>query len=400
MGNTSEANGDGRRRLALVSRIYRPESSAASLRLGALVDALRAADHEVSVLTTRPPVGAYDLPRFEPGVSRWPVLRDRSGYVRGYLPYLSFDLPLLLRVLFGRSVDGYVCEPPPTTGAALRIAAAIRRTPYVYYAADIWSDAAAATTASSLVLRVLGALERYAMRGASRVLAVTDGVRARVGELAPGVAVDVVGHGVDLSRFAGTGAAVTEPADIVYVGSASEWHGAEIAIEALAHVMSGDTTSIAAFIGQGTSWEGMQEDVRRRGLSERIRFFDTVPPEEAAAWLRGARISLATLVPGKGYDFAVPTKLYASIAVGTPVVYAGPPAIAEVISRNGLGAVSPYESDSFAQAIRNALADADGEPDTGLILWAKDNLSSAEVAQRSMRAIVAATRRRKPGRRM
>ena len=399
MGNTSEVNGDGRRRLALVSRIYRPESSAASLRLGALVDALRAADHEVSVLTTRPPVGAYDLPRFEPGVSRWPVLRDRSGYVRGYLPYLSFDLPLLLRVLFGRSVDGYVCEPPPTTGAALRIAAAIRRTPYVYYAADIWSDAAAATSASSLVLRVLGALERYAMRGASRVLAVTDGVRARVGELAPGVAVDVVGHGVDLSRFAGTGAAVAEPADIVYVGSASEWHGAGIAIEALAQVMSGDSTSIAAFIGQGTSWEEMQEEVRRRGLSERIRFFDTVPPEEAAAWLRGARISLATLVPGKGYDFAVPTKLYASIAVGTPVVYAGPPAIAEVISRNGLGAVSPYDPDSFAQAIRNALADADGEPDAGLILWARDNLSSAEVAQRSMRAIMAATRRRKPARR-
>lgn len=401
MGNTPESNGEqgsDPRRIAIVSRIYRPEPSAASLRLGALVDALRSDGHEVGVLTTRPPAGATDPSPSERGVSRWPVLRDSSGYVRGYLPYLSFDLPLLLRVLFGRSADVYVCEPPPTTGAALRVAAAVRRTPYVYYAADIWSDAAAATRASNAVLRVVRALERFAMRGASRVLAVTEGVRARVVELAPGAVVDVVGHGVDLTRFAGAGTQIEEPADIVYVGSASEWHGAEIAVEALAEVMRDDSTLTAAFVGQGTSWPGMQEEARRRGLSDRIRFVDTVAPDEAAAWLRGAKVSLATLVPGKGYDFAVPTKLYASVAVGTPVVYAGPPAIAEVICGNRLGAAVPYEAAPFAQSIRDALADRDREPDTRLISWARENLSSVEVARRSESAILTAARRRKPAR--
>jgi len=326
-------------------------------------------------------------------------MRDRSGYVRGYLPYLSFDVPLVLRVLFGRSSDVYVCEPPPTTGAALRIAAAVRRRPYVYYAADIWSDAAVATGASSVVLRVVRWLEAFAMRGAACVLTVTEGVRARVAQIAPEARSVVVGHGVDLSRFAEKGAIPSRAADIVYVGSASEWHGAEIAVDALADVMRDDPLLTAAFIGQGTSWSAMQEQVRRHGLSHRIRFVATVPPEEAAAWLRGAKVSLATLVPGKGYDFAVPTKLYASVAVGTPVVYAGPAGVAQTIVDNGLGTASGYEVAALARAIREALDGAGREPDPRLIRWAQQNLSSAEVARRARSAILAVTRvpkRRRP----
>ncbi|MGB3374460.1 MAG: glycosyltransferase [Microbacterium sp.] len=389
--NVESRQGDGRR-VTIVSRLYRPEASAASLRLGALVDGLRTRGNEVRVLTTRPPKSLRAHGSRERGVSSWPVLRDRSGYVRGYLQYMSFDIPLFLRVLFGRRSDVFVCEPPPTTGVALRLAAALRRTPYVYYAADIWSDAAAATEASGAILRVLRGMERFAMRGAAVVLAVTDGVRTRVAELAPHADVQVVGHGVDLSRFAAAGASVGTPADIVYVGSASEWHGAELALDVLADVMSEDRTLTAAFIGQGSSWPALKSEARRRGLSARIRFFDTVGPEEAAAWLRSARVSLATLVPGQGYDFAVPTKLYASVAVGTPVVYAGPPAVGEVIEENRIGAAAPYEHAPFAHALRMALDAADGSPDRRLIDWAQQNLSAEEVARRAGDAIEAVSR--------
>lgn len=362
------------------------------MRLGALVDGLRARGNELTVLTTRPPKPLRDHGRREKGVSTWPVLRDRSGYVRGYLQYMSFDIPLFLRVLFGRRADVFVCEPPPTTGVALRLAAALRRTPYVYYAADIWSDAAAATDAARVVLRVVRGMERFAMRGAAVVLAVTEGVRARVGDLAPTADVRVVGHGVDLSRFAATGASVDTPADIVYVGSASEWHGAELALDVLADVMSEDLTLTAAFIGQGSSWPALKNETHRRGLSARIRFFDTVGPEEAAAWLRGARVSLATLVPGKGYDFAVPTKLYASVAVGTPVVYAGPPAVGAVIEENRIGVAASYERGPFARALHKALDAADGTPDRRLIEWAQQNLSAEQVAERAGDAIEAVSR--------
>ena len=76
-----------------------------------------------------------------------PVLRDEAGYVRGYAQYMSFDLPLALRLLAGRRPDLVVAEPPPTTGAVVRVIAALRGVPYAYYAADVWSDASQATGA-------------------------------------------------------------------------------------------------------------------------------------------------------------------------------------------------------------------------------------------------------------
>lgn len=379
-------------RVVIATRIFAPEPSAASLRLGALSAEMRARGTAVRVLTTRPPRGVSAVA--DPGidVSRWPVLRDASGYVRGYLPYLSFDVPLLLRILFGRRGDVYVCEPPPTTGFFTRLACAVVRRPYVYYAADIWSDAAHATGASAIVLRVVRWMESWALRGARDVLVVTDGVADRVRALAPQTRAHVVGHGVDLDLFSPHGDRPRDPADIVYVGSASEWHGAELAVRAVIDVLRRRPETTAAFVGQGSSWQAMRNTVAEAGLSERIRFFATVPPEAAASWLRGSRVSLATLVPGQGYDFAVPTKIYASVATGTPVVYAGPDPVRTLVEANGLGRGVPYDAQAFASAIDEMLTADRADHEDRLSSWAREHVSADAVARRSTDAILGAAR--------
>ncbi|GAA3927341.1 glycosyltransferase family 4 protein [Microbacterium soli] len=367
----------------IVSRIFSPEPAAASLRLSALAVRLRERGARVRVLTTRPP--GRDSISDPDGVEvrRWPVLRDRSGYVRGYLPYLSFDVPLALRILFGPRADVYLCEPPPTTGLFTRLVCAVIRRPYVYYAADIWSDAAQATGASGLILGVVRWMEAFALRGARSVLAVTDGVSHRVAELAPGVSPHVVGHGVDLDLFSPSGPTVREPADIVYVGSASEWHGAELAVRSVVEVLRRRPGLTAAFVGQGSSWEGMRAAAAESGLSPRIRFVDTVPSPEAAAWLRGARVSIASLVPGQGYDFAVPTKLYASVAVGTPVAYAGPNPVRSMVEQNGLGRGVAYDETELADALDEMLQAKPRVDADRLVSWAQEHISASAVAGRS-----------------
>ena len=144
----------------------------------------------------------------------------------------------------------------------------------------------------------------------------------------------------------------------------------------------------AAFVGQGSSWQSMRATVADAGLSERIRFVDTVPPEQAAAWLRGARVSLATLAPGQGYDFAVPTKLYASVAVGTPVAYAGPDPVRSVVEQNGLGRGVDYDEQALAEAIRQLLETDRGASVARLNTWAQENVSSRAVARRSADVIL------------
>lgn len=390
---TREGHGgaETRRRITIVSRIYTPEPSAGSMRLQALVSELVRRGHDVRVITTKPPRHIPLTPSDGEVVHRWPVLRDRAGYVRGYLQYMSFDIPVFLRLIFGRRTDVYVVEPPPTTGVVARVAARIRRRPYVYYAADIWSDAAQMTGAAGWVIRAVRQMETFALRGAADNLIVSDGVVRRITELAPTAEMTTVGHGVDTALFTPEGPSIAEACDVVYVGTMSEWHGAGVAVEALALVMRDDPEVTAAFIGQGADKPALQAAARRHGIADRIRFLPPVPAAVAASWTRSARVALATLKPGQGYDFAVPTKLYAAMAAGTPVAFAGPEPLRSVVQEERLGASAPFEAEAYADAIRALLAANDGSPRTELAEWAERHVSARAVAERAADAVLRAS---------
>ena len=146
----------GRPRVVIASRLFSPEVAAAAARLRWLARGLVDAGCEVAVLTTRPPAAAG--PADDPAgvrVSRWPALRDENGIIRGYVQYLSFDLPLFLRLLARRRPELIVCEPPPTTGLVVLAFSRLRRVPYAYFAADVWSEAAASAGAPRWVLGLL-----------------------------------------------------------------------------------------------------------------------------------------------------------------------------------------------------------------------------------------------------
>ncbi|MCY7299659.1 MAG: hypothetical protein LH616_10660 [Ilumatobacteraceae bacterium] len=87
-------------RVVIATRIFSPEISAASGILRTWAEEFRDRGCEVTILTAKPPRGA--VIHDPPGVSvrRAPVKRDRQQYVRGYLSYMSFDIPLAFRLLF------------------------------------------------------------------------------------------------------------------------------------------------------------------------------------------------------------------------------------------------------------------------------------------------------------
>lgn len=374
-------------RVTIVTRIFTPEPSAGSLRLQALTDELVRRGHDVQVITTKPPRWIPLEPSSGETISRWPVLRDRDGYVRGYLQYLSFDVPLAFRMLFGRRTDVYVIEPPPTTGAVARVLAWVRRRPYVYYAADIWSDAAHMTGAASWVIGAVRMVEKLALRRAADNLVVSEGVALRIEELVPGAAMTLVGHGVDTDLFSPDGDRVASPSDVVYVGTMSEWHGAGVAIDALAIVMAEDPSITATFIGQGADRQSLKDAAARHGIADRVQFLPPLPADEAARWVRSARVALATLKPGAGYDFAVPTKLYAAMAVGTPVAFSGPEQLQALVTTERLGEAASFDAADYARAISAVLARSDGSPVEHLTEWAVRNVSARSVAERAADAV-------------
>lgn len=374
--------------VVIATRVFLPEAAAASFRLGELAATLRDAGAEVAVLTTSVAGKGGSTPE-DVDVRRAPVHRDSEGYIRGYLCYASFDLPLAFRLLTARRPDIVVCEPPPTTGAVVRIVCALRRVPYVYYAADIWSDAAASTGAPRVVVRLLGAAERWATRAAVAVLSVSDGVSRRLSDWLPGERIVTVGNGIDLDLFSPAGPRGEIPGPyLIYAGTASEFQGASIFVDAFEDVLEEYPSARLVFLGQGSDFPRIREAADRLPAG-RVLVEGRQSAEAAAALLRGASASVVSIRPGIGYDFALPTKMYASAACGTPVLYAGPGPSRELITDNDLGWATDYDASRVALAMRAALA-AEPSPEhrNRLAAWAQENASLRAAAERSAEVVL------------
>ena len=364
-----------RPRAVMVSRLFRPEPAAASLALGAIADGLVREGFDVTVLTSRAPQ-EFEV-RDDPGltVRRAPVLRDKAGYVRGYVQYMSFDIPLFFRLLLERRPDVVICEPPPTTGAVVRVVCTLRRVPYAYRAADLWSDAVKETTAPPIVSAVLTRLENWVLNGASTLMTVHEGMEERLAGRGISARTRRLGFGIDTD----------------------EVHGAEIFVEAFRALLQRDPTARLVFIGQGESFAEIRSQAE--SLPEgAVQVLGRMSPEQTAEWIRSSVATLASVKPGP-YGFAFPTKAFASAACGTPVIYAGAEDAGRQVVQEGLGVAVPYDADAVAQAMadlalnespaaapaasqaRSAPVATAVRPATQLRAWALEHVSARRLGQ-------------------
>lgn len=362
--------GQRARRLLIVSRIYQPEAAAASFRLAAVQDAFLRHGWNVDVLTTR-----FEQARSTHSrclrVFRWPALRDQSGYLRGYLPYLSYDLPLVFRLLVVRKPNAVLVEPPPTTGVVARLICRLRGIPYFWYAPDIWSDAVKESS-SRLVASVVGWMERFAIRGARCVVTANPGFVSKLLKLGAR-RVEVAENGADTEVYTPAGEILLEAERaqlgiekpyLIYAGTASEWQQAEIFAAAFAADERLRETMQLVFVGNGTSWPKIAEIARKlaaQGLPQAIRLLSPQSPKMVAKMLRGAVAALVSIRPDSAYDYAYPTKVFAALACGTPVVYAGSGPARADIREQELGWATSFDLVDIQDALHKALRKTLGE---------------------------------------
>lgn len=344
-------------RVVIVSRVYAPEVSAASALLQSWATEFRDRGLDVTVLTVKPPRGltVSDPPGVT--VKRARVLRDKQQYVRGYLSYLSFDLPLIWRLLRVRRVDLYVVEPPPTTVAVVRAIAWLRRVPFVVDAADLWSDAAAMATSNRAVLRALLIVERWGLQGSRHLFAAHQPLIDRFREVGISTPATAIGFGADTEAFR-FAHATEAPPHFVYAGTHSEWHGAGIFVDAFAEIAARQPLARLTFIGNGKERDKLKAMAAACGLLDRIEFRAPIAPADLAPVLARATASLASLQPGHGYDYAFTTKIYSSLAVGCPVVFAGVGPTSGFIrdaENPDAGVAVPYDAASVARALETML---------------------------------------------
>ncbi len=387
-----------RPRVVIGTRLYTPEASAAAFRLEALAVALEEAGAEVKVLTTAPPPGVTGTVRAG-SPSRWPVKRDSQGQVRGYLSYMSFDVPFFFRALLQRRMDALVIEPPPTTGLVGMCVAALRRVPYTFYAADVWADATNSVEGVPGPIRTaVRTAETTVWKRAARVLTISPGVQARVEELIGARdRVVMIGNGIDTDTFTPEGPDTGENPDgaspyFVYAGTVSEWQGADVFLAAFAEARRAHPQARLLFFSEGSGRDQLEQQVREQGI-DGVEFRGKVPPSEIARVLRGAVAGLSSITPGQGYEFALPTKIYASTACGTPVIHAGEGAAHERIREGGLGWPCAYDSAAVAEAMTQALDGANRPRREHLRQWTMENASLAGCARQGAAQILGSIQR-------
>jgi glycosyltransferase involved in cell wall biosynthesis len=368
-----------------VSRIFAPEVSAAAGILGAWARALRDAGAEVVVVTTKPPRGMTPADPDGITVRRAPVIRDRQQYVRGYVSYLSYDIPLFFRLLFSRRAHVYIVEPPPTTVAVVRAVGWLRRTPYVVRAADLWSDGAAMVTDSRLVLWALRRVEVWGLRGAARLFAAHEPLVERFREVGIDTPVTAIGFGADTDAFQYTEPPASGAPMFVYAGTHSEWHGAGVFVEAFAAVLAAHPGAQLRFIGNGEERRILRARAAELGLGDAVDFHAPIPPAELSPILAAATASLASLKPGQGYDYAFTTKVYSSLAAGCPVIFAGVGPTRPFIEAAppGAGVAVDYDITAVRDAMEAAIASpASPRLRSSLSAWVHDRYSLAGIAAR------------------
>src|SRR5690606_27074841 len=151
------------------------------------------------------------------------------------------------------------------------------------------------------------------LRASRVILSVSPEVTERLVALgADRQRIATIGNGIDTTVFTPeVVAADTGRPYFVYTGTMSEWQQPDVFVRAFARIADEHPQVGLRVLGPGA----LQDELRRladRHVPGRVHFGGVVPPERSAGWIRGAIASLVSIVPGKGYDFARPTKTYAA----------------------------------------------------------------------------------------
>jgi colanic acid biosynthesis glycosyl transferase WcaI len=293
----------------------------------------------------------------------WIYVATGTG-TRRIASYLSFAGSSLIGLLRARRPDAIFVESPPLFLAVPGwIAAKVRRCPLIFNVADLWPDAVRelGVMSGGPLLRVAERLEAWTYRRATMINVVTQGIahRLRENKRVPASKLRFLPNGVDVETFAprarsGELAArleLDERPVFLYVGTHGIAHALDHLIAAAAQVPE----ALVLLVGAGTTKSTLVELARDL---ENVRFIDPVPLEEMSEYFSLAYASIVPLVRCEVNRGARPSKLFASLACGVPVIYSGEGEGAAIVTDAQAGLVVPPEdSRAIANAMRRLIDD-------------------------------------------
>lgn len=353
-----------RPRVLVLSMYYRPEPNFIT---GDVVDAL-AAEADVTVLTALPsyPTGKIyaGFPSMRPlrtregDVTIWriPHVIDRStSPIRRAISYLSFAVVAsLLAPFLGRPDVIWVYHTPFTTAVAALPVRWMRRSRLVYTIADLWPESfiASGIMRPGCVFDALYAYSTWIVRQADEIVCSTRGTLERYArEGVPRNRLHYVPVWTDGTTVARSECSV-DARNIVYAGNLGPAQSLESLVLAAAQLQREGLDVTVDIYGTGAAETKIKDLARSTGATN-VVFHGRVTASEAFAASQRAMAQVVSLRKSQVFERTVPSKLFAAMAAGTPILAGlqGEP-LQDALASGGAFAYNTDDPRSLAEAIR------------------------------------------------
>ena len=332
-------------RLTLVNLFYPPDLAPSAHLAASLAEHRAALGDRVTIVSGR---GTYlggatneRDPRRAAGpdvIRLWTPALGKANATKRLGDYLAFFLQAVARLLVLPRQDVIVAltTPPFIVAAAVAHRILHPRARVILWSHDVYPDAVEAygtIRPGGPLSRALHAINRWLLRRVDHVVGVDPAVLDRV---LAGAAPDGTPDGSVI--FTWEPAALFPPDRrpdpwsgyhdpdlagrfvVLHLGNLGFGHRTDTIADAAAALSDDGVTFL--FVGGGARYAELAEAAARRGASN-VRFRDYVPKELTPAVLAGADATLISL-DDRSIGIMSPCKMNGSLAMGVPVVYAGP----------------------------------------------------------------------------
>ena len=175
----------------------------------------------------------------------------------------------------------------------------------------------------------------------------------------PASRVECVYHGVDLSRFDGTGRAPAPQPLLLSVGRLVNGKGFEDAIAAMVHLRDSGVAARLVLVGDGPKRATFEALARDLGVADRVEFRGRLTHDELLPLYRSAWLLVApSKVLPNGRRDGIPNVVVEAMAMGVPCVGTPVGGLDEVIMPDETGSLAPPSNPAaFARVLETLLRD-------------------------------------------
>ena len=366
--------------IAIFLQYYHTPDCPTAARPYALVKRL-AQDHDVTVITTRswePRRLSHDFPWVPSGANlvRFDVPYNNSmSSLERLRAFLSYAVRAVAHGFRMSPPDLIIGSSPPLSAAMVAAGvASLRGLPWIFEVQDLWPEfpiQMGAIPGPGLPSLLYG-LESALYRSATHVVPVSPDMERHVHALAPNASTTSLEYGTDLQLVADItddqrsrmrrDLSIDRPSLVLYAGKFGRANAIPTLLDA-AQQLSDRSDLLFAFAGRGYYDSAVQQAADQH---DHIRAIDPLPYPDTLALFSLADVSLVSFLDRPVLAANSPSKLYDSLATGTPVVVTNPGWTKRLVERHACGWYTPPESPTrLAHRLRRVFDNPDRLEEAG-----------------------------------